>query len=235
MGSIGTQGLTETITQTSQRGIIDFNSFSIGKSGTVKINNGTGATLDHVTGGSLSQIMGTLSATGSVYLVNPQGVVVGKSGVVTTGGSAESRFTLGNPSDRRTCMGTNASTLSAMRYRARSPTARRRPTAVAPRRAHHAGVAHIRAVADSRIYNGTTSSRGAPTSTACTATRRTASRRPSVEGRAGHERRAPCGECAVGPVSDGNGGEDYSISFVTAAGRSAGGADVSARGGQPDL
>ncbi len=69
------------------RGIIDFNSFSIGKSGTVKINNGAGATLDRVTGGSLSQIMGTLSATGSVYLVNPQGVVVGKSGVITTGGS----------------------------------------------------------------------------------------------------------------------------------------------------
>ncbi|HEV3249064.1 MAG TPA: filamentous hemagglutinin N-terminal domain-containing protein, partial [Beijerinckiaceae bacterium] len=87
MGSIGTQGLTETITQSSQRGIIDFNSFSIGKSGTVKINNGAGATLDRVTGGSLSQIMGTLSATGSVYLVNPQGVVVGKSGIVTTGGS----------------------------------------------------------------------------------------------------------------------------------------------------
>ncbi|MBV9568237.1 MAG: filamentous hemagglutinin N-terminal domain-containing protein, partial [Hyphomicrobiales bacterium] len=86
-GSIGTQGLTETITQTSQRGIIDFNSFSIGKSGTVKINNGVGATLDRVTGGSLSQIFGTLSATGSVYLVNPQGVVVGKSGLVTTGGS----------------------------------------------------------------------------------------------------------------------------------------------------
>ncbi len=86
-GSIGTQGLTETITQTSQRGIIEFNSFSIGKSGTVKINNGMGATLDRVTGGSLSQIMGTLSATGSVYLVNPQGVVVGKSGVITTGGS----------------------------------------------------------------------------------------------------------------------------------------------------
>ena len=86
-GSIGTQGLTETISQTSQRGIIDFSSFSIGKSGTVKINNGMGATLDRVTGGSLSQIMGTLSATGSVYLVNPQGVVVGKSGVVTTGGT----------------------------------------------------------------------------------------------------------------------------------------------------
>ena len=65
-GSIGTQGLTETITQSSQRGIIDFSSFSIGKSGTVKINNGMGATLDRVTGGSLSQIMGTLSATGSV-------------------------------------------------------------------------------------------------------------------------------------------------------------------------
>ena len=57
MGSIGTQGLTETetITQTSQRGIIGFNSFSIGKSGTVKINNGRGATLDRVTGGNLGR------------------------------------------------------------------------------------------------------------------------------------------------------------------------------------
>ena len=75
MGSIGTQGLTETIMQSSQRGIIDFNSFSIGKSGTVKINNGAGATLDRVTGGSLSQIMGTLSAMGSVSFVNATGTI----------------------------------------------------------------------------------------------------------------------------------------------------------------
>ena len=34
-----------------------------------------------------SSIDGVLSATGSVYLVNPSGVVVGPSGVVKTGGS----------------------------------------------------------------------------------------------------------------------------------------------------
>src|SRR3546814_1409414 len=37
-------------------------------------------------GGLMSQINGSLSATGSVYLINPHGVVVGAEGTVVTGG-----------------------------------------------------------------------------------------------------------------------------------------------------
>ncbi|MFM0214965.1 two-partner secretion domain-containing protein [Paraburkholderia caledonica] len=86
-GSIATSGDTLTVTQPgSTRGVIDWNRFSIGRNNTVNINNGNGATLNRVTGGTPSIILGKLNATGSVYLINPQGIVVGPQGVVTTGG-----------------------------------------------------------------------------------------------------------------------------------------------------
>ncbi len=86
-GAIATNGSTMTVTQQGGRGIVHWDSFSVGQGGTVAFNNGTGATLNRVTGGDPSSIMGRLTATGSLYLVNPNGVVVGPSGVVTTGGS----------------------------------------------------------------------------------------------------------------------------------------------------
>ncbi|MBW9102701.1 filamentous hemagglutinin N-terminal domain-containing protein [Paraburkholderia phenoliruptrix] len=86
-GAIASQGNGLVITQPgSTRGVIDWNSFSIGKTNSVMFDNGSGATLNRVTGGSSSAIRGRLSATGSLYLINPQGIVVGPSGVVSTGG-----------------------------------------------------------------------------------------------------------------------------------------------------
>ncbi|WP_250494277.1 filamentous hemagglutinin N-terminal domain-containing protein [Caballeronia sp. GAWG1-1] len=86
-GSIAGQNGQLVITQPgSTRGVIDWKSFSIGTSNAVVFNNGTGATLNRVTGGSPSEILGRLSATGGLYVINPQGIVVGPSGVVTTGG-----------------------------------------------------------------------------------------------------------------------------------------------------
>lgn len=85
-GSIGGSGTSMTINQNSPRGVIDWTSFSIGFGNRVNFNNGTGATLNRVTGGDLSMILGSLSATGSLYLINPQGIVVGPSGIVSTGG-----------------------------------------------------------------------------------------------------------------------------------------------------
>jgi filamentous hemagglutinin family protein len=82
----GGTGSTLTINQTTTRGVIDWNSFSIGSGRQVTFNNGSGATLNRVTGGNASVILGQLNATGSVYLVNPQGVLVGPGGVVATGG-----------------------------------------------------------------------------------------------------------------------------------------------------
>ena len=86
-GSIAQSGSTLTVTQGSARGIVSWRDFSIGAGGTVRFDNGSGATLNRVTGGSLSEILGTLNATGTLYLINPQGVVIGSTGTVVTGGS----------------------------------------------------------------------------------------------------------------------------------------------------
>jgi filamentous hemagglutinin family protein len=75
-----------TISQSTAKAVINWSTFSIGQAGTVQFNNGTGATLNVVGAGApLSQIDGTLSATGGVYLINPSGVIVGSTGVVNVG------------------------------------------------------------------------------------------------------------------------------------------------------
>ncbi|WP_184040673.1 filamentous hemagglutinin N-terminal domain-containing protein [Paraburkholderia sp. Cpub6] len=86
-GTIAGAGNSLVITQPgSTRGVIDWDSFSVGGNNSVTFVNGTGATLNRVTGGSPSAILGRLGATGSVYVINPQGIVVGPSGVISTGG-----------------------------------------------------------------------------------------------------------------------------------------------------
>ena len=72
--SISSTSLTSlTISQSSRTGIVNWSSFSIGQGNQVQFNNGSGATLNRVTGNLPSSINGVLSATGSVYLVNPSG------------------------------------------------------------------------------------------------------------------------------------------------------------------
>jgi len=88
----GSVGLTRapnllTINQSSQDAIINWSSFSIEAAGTVQFNNGSGATLNRVTGSDVSTINGLLNATGSVYLINPNGVIIGKTGQVNVGGT----------------------------------------------------------------------------------------------------------------------------------------------------
>ncbi|WP_158915792.1 MBG domain-containing protein [Caulobacter sp. S45] len=103
--SISSTASTLTVNQTSAKGVISWQGFSIGQGGAVRINNGSGATLNRVTGASVSSIDGLLSATGSVYLINPNGIIIGKTGVVNTGGSfvastldvANSSFLAGGP------------------------------------------------------------------------------------------------------------------------------------------
>lgn len=85
-GSISAGPGALTINQTSGRAVIDWKHFSIGYGQRVAFDNGTGATLNRVTGPGASSILGTLSATGGVYLINPQGVVIGRTGIVATGG-----------------------------------------------------------------------------------------------------------------------------------------------------
>ncbi|MBV9084267.1 MAG: filamentous hemagglutinin N-terminal domain-containing protein, partial [Acidobacteriaceae bacterium] len=85
-GAISASGNTLTINQATARGIIDWNSFSIGAGGLVQFRNGSGVTLNRVNGGAMSSILGSLIASGSIYLLNPQGVLIGPKGTVKTGG-----------------------------------------------------------------------------------------------------------------------------------------------------
>ncbi len=86
-GAISTSGGRTDITQSSASGIVQWNDFSIGAGNQVHFDNGNGATLNRVVGNVPTRIDGALVATGSVFLVNPAGVAVGTSGVISTDGA----------------------------------------------------------------------------------------------------------------------------------------------------
>ena len=65
------------INQATQKGIVNWNSFSIGSSEHVNISqlNSTSVLLNRVVGNNPSEIFGRLTANGQVFLVNPNGVL----------------------------------------------------------------------------------------------------------------------------------------------------------------
>ncbi|HUK09171.1 MAG TPA: filamentous hemagglutinin N-terminal domain-containing protein, partial [Stellaceae bacterium] len=67
------------IQQTSNKAIINFNTFSIPKGSTVQIvePSTTSIQLDRVVGGNVSSIKGNLVANGQVWLINPNGILFG--------------------------------------------------------------------------------------------------------------------------------------------------------------
>ncbi|WP_181409945.1 two-partner secretion domain-containing protein [Martelella alba] len=85
---IASSGNSMTITQTSDRAIVNWGSFNIGAGNSVNIHQpGSGsAILNRVTGSTPSSIAGTLSANGQVFLVNPNGIAITPTGTVSTGG-----------------------------------------------------------------------------------------------------------------------------------------------------
>lgn len=84
--SLSQSGSHLQVTQTSKNAVVNWNDFSIGSGASVFFANGSGATLNRVTGSLPSSINGRLSATGSLYLVNRNGVIVGSEGVINAAG-----------------------------------------------------------------------------------------------------------------------------------------------------
>jgi filamentous hemagglutinin family protein len=70
----------------SDRAIIEWENFSIqrGELARFDLPAKESSVLNRVTGGSVSHLLGKLESNGSVYLVNPAGVVIGKEGMVNT-------------------------------------------------------------------------------------------------------------------------------------------------------
>ena len=77
-----------TVTQTSNRAIVNWSGFSIGQGGRVTFNqpDAHSVTLNRVVEAGVSSIDGTISSNGAVYLVNPNGIAIGSTGVVDTRG-----------------------------------------------------------------------------------------------------------------------------------------------------
>ncbi|WP_162875527.1 MBG domain-containing protein [Sphingomonas crusticola] len=94
--SIAGAGNAMTITQTSNRAVINWQDFSIAAGNRVDIlqPGANAALLNRVTGSATSTIAGQLSANGQVYLVNPNGILISKSGSVNAAGFVASTLDL---------------------------------------------------------------------------------------------------------------------------------------------
>lgn len=89
---------TTTIIQNSDRAIINWQDFSIGLGEITRfIQPGSdAAVLNRVLSGNPSQLLGTLQANGQVYLINPNGITVGPSGIINAGSFVASTLDINN-------------------------------------------------------------------------------------------------------------------------------------------
>ncbi len=86
-GTIAVGGDRMTVNQSSPQMIANWNSFNIGSNAAVQFNqpNSTSSALNRINDQNPSQIMGSLSANGRVFLVNPSGIIFGKTARIDAG------------------------------------------------------------------------------------------------------------------------------------------------------
>ncbi len=96
--SIASSGSNLTVTQNSNRAIVNWQGFSIGQNETTTfIQPGANAAiLNRVTGGNASAILGSMNANGQVYLINPNGVLFGPGANVNVGSLVVSTLNVDN-------------------------------------------------------------------------------------------------------------------------------------------
>ncbi|WP_027781952.1 MULTISPECIES: filamentous hemagglutinin N-terminal domain-containing protein [Burkholderia] len=83
-GSISQNGANTQIDQTSSKMIVNWKNFDIGKNEAVNIKQPdvNAAILNRVQSGDMTSIQGALNANGRVFVVNPNGIVVGKGATI---------------------------------------------------------------------------------------------------------------------------------------------------------
>ena len=92
--TVGTEGATMTINQSTSRATINWQSFNLGTDARVNVvqNDSQSVLLNRVVGNEMSQIRGQISANGQVVLVNPNGIVMGSTGRITASAFTASTF-----------------------------------------------------------------------------------------------------------------------------------------------
>ena len=86
------------IQQSTNKSIINWDSFSVHKGGRVdfKMPSSKSSSLNRVTGSTPSSIAGQINSNGRVLLINPNGVAITKNGVIKTGSFAASTLDIKN-------------------------------------------------------------------------------------------------------------------------------------------
>lgn len=86
--TLATSGSTSTVTQTSHGVRIDWQTLGVAAGETLKFvqPSANAVALNVVTGSTGTQILGQLLANGNVFILNPNGVLVGKGAQVSVGG-----------------------------------------------------------------------------------------------------------------------------------------------------
>ncbi|MCX8501287.1 MAG: filamentous hemagglutinin N-terminal domain-containing protein, partial [Alphaproteobacteria bacterium] len=86
--AISVEGNTTTIDQTTDRAVIDWNSFNLASDEVARFNvpSATSATLNRINDGYASTISGSVVSNGTVYFANPNGLVFDATSRVTANG-----------------------------------------------------------------------------------------------------------------------------------------------------
>ncbi|ULX58047.1 filamentous hemagglutinin N-terminal domain-containing protein, partial [Ectothiorhodosinus mongolicus] len=97
-GSIESSVRDMTIRQQSDRMVIDWQSYSIGKDNRVIYDQPSSESiaLNRVLGGDPSEIRGSLIANGRIFLINPNGIIFGESSVIDVAGIVASTLHISN-------------------------------------------------------------------------------------------------------------------------------------------
>jgi filamentous hemagglutinin family protein len=98
VGNVATVGNTTTVTQGSNRLAIDWTSLSTRANEALIFNqpNASAIALNRITGSSPSELLGSLTANGQVFILNPNGVLFGAGSQVNVGGLVASTLSMGN-------------------------------------------------------------------------------------------------------------------------------------------
>jgi len=95
-GTIATSGAGMTVTQNSAKMIANWDTFNIGQSANVRFNQPDAAStaLNRIADQNPSQILGSLSSNGTLFLLNRNGIIFGRTATVDVGGLVASSLNL---------------------------------------------------------------------------------------------------------------------------------------------